>query len=224
MNFIDRKNLFADDGKNNLYFIYFFENNFNPNDQERSEKNVLSVNETTTQNFTNLKISKKKSVNIFDDKKIFIYFNIRSIMTYNQILLENSIIVKLIKSACNARKKSYSYSNFCVGVAILDFNNNIFEGTNWENVSYPAGCCGEICAISNAIAHKSNKFKAIVIVGDKNNIKEPPFKDYAYPCGIYRQALSEFGGENLIVIIAKSKTYYIVKKFIEIINIKNLKY
>ena len=79
------------------------------------------------------------------------------------------------------------------------------------------GICGERCAISNAIAHKSNKFKAIAIVGDKNNIKEPPFKDYAYPCGICRQALSEFGGENLIVIIAKSETDYLLKKLIEIL-------
>ena len=138
-------------------------------------------------------------------------------MNNNQVI-DDSMIKKLIKAACNAREQSYSpYSNYGVGAAILDFDDNIFEGTNWENASYPAGICGERCAISNAIAHKSNKFKAIAIVGDKNNIKQPPFKDYAYPCGICRQALSEFGGENLIVIIAKSETDYLLKKLVEIL-------
>ena len=81
-------------------------------------------------------------------------------MNNNQVI-DDSMIKKLIRSACNAREQSYSpYSNYCVGAAILDFNDNIFEGTNWENDSYPAGICGERCAISNAIAHKSNKFKA----------------------------------------------------------------
>ena len=123
-------------------------------------------------------------------------------MNNNQVI-DDSMIKKLIKSACNAREQSYSpYSNYCVGAAILDFNDNIFEGTNWENASYPAGICGERCAISNAIAHKSNKFKAIAIVGDKNNVKEPPFKDYAYPCGICRQALSEFGASSLFCLIS----------------------
>jgi cytidine deaminase len=212
MNQLDPNNLYTDENSdnNNLYFINCdLYDNFNSlNDLEQSEKKIIEFNEKNHQMKNSLD-SKQNLVNNFDD-------NIN-----NQILLENSMIKRLIKSACKAREQSYSpYSNYCVGAAILDFNDNIFVGTNWENASiptYPFGICGEICAISNAIAHKSNKFKAIAIVGDKNNVKNPPFKDYAYPCAICAQVLSEFGGENLIVIIAKSETDYIIKKLIEIL-------
>ncbi len=42
-------------------------------------------------------------------------------------------------------------------------------------------------------------FNPIVIVGDKNYVKKPSFKDYAYPYWIFRLDLLEFGEENLIL-------------------------
>ena len=45
-------------------------------------------------------------------------------------------------------------------------------------------------------------FKAIAIVGAPKDASE--VKDYAYPCGVCRQFLSEFGGSEMTVIVAKS--------------------
>ena len=48
----------------------------------------------------------------------------------------------------------------------------------------------------------SNEFKAIAIVGGMKDAKE--LKDYAYPCGVCRQFLSEFAAPDMTVIVAKS--------------------
>ena len=45
-------------------------------------------------------------------------------------------------------------------------------------------------------------FKAVAIVGGLKNASE--LSDYAYPCGICRQFLSEFGGSDMTVIVARS--------------------
>ena len=45
-------------------------------------------------------------------------------------------------------------------------------------------------------------FKAIAIVGAPKDAGE--VKDYAFPCGVCRQFLSEFGGNDMTVIVAKS--------------------
>lgn len=112
----------------------------------------------------------------------------------------------LIKKAHQMRKYSYCpYSNFAVGAALLTDSGEVFTGCNIENASYPASCCAERTAIFKAVSSGQTNFKAIAIVGGKKG--ELP-TDFAYPCGVCRQVMSEFCDENFEIIVATSETNY----------------
>ena len=100
---------------------------------------------------------------------------------------------RLMELALEARERSYSpYSKFQVGACILTEDGRTFQGCNFENASYGATICAERCAASNAIINGARRFTAIAIVGSAG---------YAWPCGICRQVLNEFGGGKLRVIV-----------------------
>lgn len=112
----------------------------------------------------------------------------------------------LIRAALGARKTAYTpYSHYQVGAALLAENGEIITGCNIENASYGATCCAERTAIFKAVSEGKRRFTAIAIAGGMEG-EEPA--DYAYPCGICRQVMNEFGGEELKVIVAKSVTEY----------------
>ncbi len=97
---------------------------------------------------------------------------------------------RLLEEAKKARKKSYSpYSHFAVGAALLTADGDLFTGCNVENASYGATCCAERVALFSAIAAGKTDFRALAVVGGKAG-KEPV--ELCPPCGICRQALSEF--------------------------------
>ena len=62
--------------------------------------------------------------------------------------------------------------------------------------------CAERCAALKAVSEGERVFKAIAIAGAPRDASE--VRDYAYPCGVCRQFLSEFGGSDMMVIVAKS--------------------
>lgn len=111
---------------------------------------------------------------------------------------------KLILSAIEARKKSYSpYSNFKVGAAIITNTDKIYTGCNIENVAYSPSNCAERTAIFKAVSEGEMKFKAIAIVGGKDQLEE------CFPCGVCRQVLTEFcDKEEFKIIIATSIENY----------------
>lgn len=110
----------------------------------------------------------------------------------------------LITAALEARKNSYSpYSGYSVGAAILTEDGSIFTGCNIENASYGATNCAERTAIFSAVAAGHRRFKAIAVVGGKENESDLP-----YPCGICRQVLSEFCGRDFKILIARSEDDY----------------
>ncbi|MBO7530639.1 MAG: cytidine deaminase, partial [Lachnospiraceae bacterium] len=94
------------------------------------------------------------------------------------------------------------YSGYAVGAAILTSSGEIYRGCNVENSSYGATICAERCAALKAVSEGDREFKAIAIVGGLKEASE--LTDYAYPCGICRQFISEFGGRDMTVIIARS--------------------
>ena len=107
---------------------------------------------------------------------------------------------EIISAALEARKNSYSpYSGYSVGAAILCKDGSIFTGCNIEIASYGATMCAERTALFTAVAAGCRDFEAIAIVGGKADEADLP-----YPCGICRQALSEFCGKDFKVIVAKS--------------------
>ena len=113
---------------------------------------------------------------------------------------------KLIHAALAARKTAYTpYSHYQVGAALLAEDGEIMSGCNIENASYGATCCAERTAVFKSVSEGKRRFKAIAIAGGLEG-KEPV--DYAYPCGICRQVLNEFAGEDFKVIVAKSVADY----------------
>jgi cytidine deaminase len=109
----------------------------------------------------------------------------------------------LVRTAVNAAKKSYSpYSNFCVGAALLCADGEIFEGTNVENVSYGATNCAERTAFFDAVMNGKRDFAAIAIVGSKRGEE---ITSYCAPCGICRQVMAEFCGEDFEILLYDGK-------------------
>lgn len=118
--------------------------------------------------------------------------------------------ITLISMAAKARKNAYApYSHFKVGAAVLTEAGSIYTGCNIENASYGATNCAERTAVFKAVSEGHRTISAIAIVGDQN--------DYAYPCGICRQVISEFASKNMKIILGKNSREYIVKTLVEIL-------
>ena len=110
---------------------------------------------------------------------------------------------ELTLNAVEVMNNAYApYSDFKVGAALLTNDGRVFSGCNIENAAYPAGICAERTAIGNAISAGAREFVKIAIVGGKNG----EIKDFCSPCGICRQVLSEFCGENFEILLYDGKT------------------
>lgn len=107
----------------------------------------------------------------------------------------------LIAEAYEAKKNSYApYSGFHVGAALLAKSGKIYLGCNIENAAYTPTNCAERTAFFKAISEGERSFTAIAVVGDK--------EEYLPPCGVCRQVMTEFCGENFQIIMAKNPAEY----------------
>ncbi len=105
---------------------------------------------------------------------------------------------KLIQSAKNAAKTAIApYSGFKVGSALLCEDGSIYTGCNIENSSYSATVCAERVAFFKALSEGKRAFKAIAIVGGRDEVA----KDACYPCGVCCQVMSEFCDINRFQLI-----------------------
>lgn len=116
----------------------------------------------------------------------------------------------LIEKALEAREKAYCpYSGFAVGAALMTQEGKIYTGCNVENSSFGATNCAERTAIFKAVSEGERFFRGIAITGrPQNENAEEFFSDYAYPCGVCRQVMSEFGGEDFQILVARTKEDY----------------
>lgn len=122
--------------------------------------------------------------------------------------LEQTQIRDLIRRAFAARKFAYTpYSHFNVGAALLTRNGKVYTGCNIENAGYTATNCAERTALFKAVSEGERQFSAIAIVGSKEGTVNELVTG---PCGVCRQALYEFGGPDLTVIMARTEEDYIV--------------
>lgn len=104
----------------------------------------------------------------------------------------------LVEKAVKAMESSYSpYSNFKVGAALQCKNGKVFTGCNIENSSFSATVCAERTAIFKALSEGENDFCAVAVVGGKNG----EITDYCPPCGICRQVLCEFCGNDFEILL-----------------------
>jgi cytidine deaminase len=109
----------------------------------------------------------------------------------------------LIDAAREARKMSYSpYSRFAVGAALLCGSGKVYTGCNIENGAYSPTCCAERVAFFKAISEGERDFKAIAIVGGEAGGEEK----FCPPCGVCRQALSEFSEQDFRIIMTDGKS------------------
>lgn len=122
--------------------------------------------------------------------------------------MEKAEIQALIREAFEGQKFAYvPYSRFHVGAALRARDGRVFKGCNIENAGYTPTNCAERTALFKAVSEGVREFDAIAIVGSKVGEKNTLVTG---PCGVCRQALYEFGGPKLTVIMAKGENDYIV--------------
>jgi cytidine deaminase len=116
---------------------------------------------------------------------------------------------ELLAEAEKAAANSYSkYSHFSVGAALLTADGRVYTGCNIENASYSLTNCAERTAVFKAVSDGVTEFKAIAIVGSSDGVFSRPCQ----PCGACLQVLSEFCGDDLVIIL--SNGWFKLKDFL----------
>ena len=112
---------------------------------------------------------------------------------------------ELIKLAKEAMGKAYApYSGYFVGAALLCADGTVYQGCNIENAAYGPTNCAERTAFFKAVSEGHRQFTAIAVCGGKDGIITGPFP----PCGVCRQVMREFCGEDfLIYMVGADNTY-----------------
>lgn len=107
----------------------------------------------------------------------------------------------LVVAAFAAMEKAYApYSGYTVGAALLSKSGKVYTGCNVESASYSPTNCAERTAFFKAISEGEREFEKIAVVGGKNcNVTE-----LFMPCGVCRQVMAEFCGQDFEIIVAKS--------------------
>ena len=122
---------------------------------------------------------------------------------------------ELIRQALAAREKAYTpYSHFKVGAALLGKSGRVYTGCNVENAAYTPSNCAERTALFKAVSEGVTKFTDIAVVGARRGEVN---KQITSPCGVCRQALFEFGGPELNVIMAKTPDDFIERSMDELL-------
>lgn len=105
---------------------------------------------------------------------------------------------ELVACALDAQKNAYApYSGFRVGAALLTSTGKVYLGCNIENKCYSPTVCAERVALFSAICAGETDFAALAVVGCN---KDGIYKHFCTPCGVCRQALSEFCAPDFQVI------------------------
>ena len=74
----------------------------------------------------------------------------------------------------------------------------VFTGCNVENAAFTPTCCAERVALFKAISEGEREFKKIAVAGGKSG----NIGSVCTPCGVCRQALSEFCKADFKIICA----------------------
>lgn len=111
---------------------------------------------------------------------------------------------ELMVAANEARKFAYTpYSHFKVGAALLTKSGKLYTGCNIENSSYTPTVCAERTAVFKAVSEGESDFAVIAVVGGK---EENPL-EFCSPCGVCRQVLAEFCGEDFRILLGNSEKF-----------------
>ena len=112
---------------------------------------------------------------------------------------------QLLERAEKAMHHAYApYSGYEVGAALLCGDGTVYGGCNIENASYSPTNCAERTAIFKAVYDGHRDFVAIAVVGGKNGTITGAFP----PCGVCRQVMREFCGDDFMVYIGGANGTY----------------
>ena len=122
---------------------------------------------------------------------------------------------ELIRLAQQARTRAVApYSRFMVGAALRSVDGQVFTGCNIENAAFTPTNCAERTALFKAVSEGVTKFTDIAVVGARiGEVNEL----VTGPCGVCRQALYEFCGPSLNVIMAKTPDDFIERTLGELL-------
>ena len=111
---------------------------------------------------------------------------------------------QLIELAKEAMTHAYvPYSGYKVGAALLCSDGSVYQGCNIENASFTPTICAERTAIFKAIYDGHRDLEAIAICGGKDGVIAGLFP----PCGVCRQVMREFCGDDFKVYLVKPDGY-----------------
>ena len=114
---------------------------------------------------------------------------------------------ELISAAFAAREKAYTpYSHFKVGAALLAKDGRVFTGCNIENATFTPTNCAERTALFKAVSEGVTEFAMIAVLGSKEFERKTLVTS---TCGVCRQALYEFCGPDMPVLMAKSEDDFV---------------
>lgn len=105
---------------------------------------------------------------------------------------------RLMSLADDMRAFSHApYSDFRVGAALVGKSGKIYTGCNIENAAFSPTICAERTAFAKAVSEGEKEFECIAIVGGRSGETSPK----CAPCGVCRQVMSEFCGNDFKVIL-----------------------
>ncbi len=108
----------------------------------------------------------------------------------------------LIALAAEMTRHSYApYSHFHVGAALLCRDGRVWTGCNIENAAFGPTVCAERVAFFSAIRDGAQDFERLAVVGGE----EGRITSFTYPCGVCRQVMREFCGDDFAVIVSDGK-------------------
>ncbi len=133
------------------------------------------------------------------------------ILTYAEL---DHIEQTLISRAQAVSRTAYApYSRFHVGSAVLLENGEVFQSSNQENVSFPAGVCAEKLVLGYAGANFPNHAPVMLAVVAQREGEETWAG--VSPCGICRQTINEsevrFGKEITLLFLRPDGRVYRVR-------------
>ena len=124
--------------------------------------------------------------------------------------------LKLVETAISAMDNAYApYSSFRVGAALLCEDGEVYTGCNIESASYSPTCCAERVAFFKAVSEGKRSFSAIAVVGAPVGVDSA---DFCPPCGVCRQVMSEFCGDEFKIVIANTHKEYKVYSLSELLR------
>ena len=111
---------------------------------------------------------------------------------------------ELCKLAMEAMAHAYApYSGFKVGAALLCADGTVYQGCNIENAAYSPTNCAERTAFFKAVYDGHRDFTAIAVCGGKDGVIAGTFP----PCGVCRQVMREFCGDDFLIYLVNEKGF-----------------